>query len=154
MKRLKSNIAIIILASLGLSISIYLLFPYINHTSVGFCEGVDGVVSGCDAVRTSRFANFLGLPVPVWGIGFYGFVILHTLTKLSTVGSRIRKTIDRALGADAGCMSIIVGLVFSGYLTYLEAFVIHAWCKFCVVQAIAVVMIFAIMVGQHCNKNQ
>ena len=35
-----------------------------------------------------------------------------------------------------------VGVAFSAYLTYLEAFVIHAWCQWCVISAILVTLIF------------
>jgi uncharacterized membrane protein len=35
-----------------------------------------------------------------------------------------------------------VGVAFSGWLTYLEALVIHAWCQWCVVSAILITLIF------------
>jgi uncharacterized membrane protein len=35
-----------------------------------------------------------------------------------------------------------VGVVFSAWLTYLEAFVIHAWCQWCVISAILITLIF------------
>jgi uncharacterized membrane protein len=34
------------------------------------------------------------------------------------------------------------GVVFSAYLTYLEAAVINAWCQYCVVSAIVITLIF------------
>jgi uncharacterized membrane protein len=36
----------------------------------------------------------------------------------------------------------IIGVLFSAYLTYLEAFVIHAWCQWCVSSAIIMVLAF------------
>ena len=35
-----------------------------------------------------------------------------------------------------------IGLVFTAYLTYLEAFVIHAWCQWCLVSGALVTLIF------------
>ena len=35
-----------------------------------------------------------------------------------------------------------VALAYSGWLTYLEAYVIHAWCQWCVTSAILVTLIF------------
>ena len=35
-----------------------------------------------------------------------------------------------------------VALAFSAYLTFLEAFVIHAWCQWCVISAVLVTIIF------------
>jgi len=37
---------------------------------------------------------------------------------------------------------VILGVGFSAYLTYLEAFVIHAWCQWCVSSAIIMVLAF------------
>jgi uncharacterized membrane protein len=36
-----------------------------------------------------------------------------------------------------------LALAYSVFLTYLEAYVIHAWCQWCVTSAILVVVIFA-----------
>ena len=50
---------------------------------------------------------------------------------------------------DGGCETVqlskygdFLGVLFSGYLTYLEAAVIHAWCRWCVVSAVLVTVIF------------
>ena len=36
----------------------------------------------------------------------------------------------------------VIGLGFSGYLTYLEAYVINAWCQWCVSSAVIMVLAF------------
>ena len=89
-------------------------------------------------MNTSRWATFLGLPVAAWGIGFY----LATLA-VALVGSGDRHVdspgISRLLVAMSG-----VGVLFSGWLTYLEAFVIHAYCMWCLISAAIVAVIFAV----------
>jgi uncharacterized membrane protein len=37
------------------------------------------------------------------------------------------------------------GVVFSAWLTYLELFVIHAICRWCVVSAVIAVVLFALV---------
>ena len=37
----------------------------------------------------------------------------------------------------------LFGVLFSGYLTYLEAAVIKAWCRYCVASAIIITIVFA-----------
>ena len=36
----------------------------------------------------------------------------------------------------------LLGVLFSAYLTYLEAMVIQAWCRYCVASAILITVIF------------
>jgi uncharacterized membrane protein len=46
------------------------------------------------------------------------------------------------------------GLIFSTYLTYLELFVIHAICQWCVVSAILVVIIFGFCIADYRDSNR
>ena len=46
-----------------------------------------------------------------------------------------------------------IGLVFTAYLTYLEAFVIHAWCQWCVVSAVLIAVIFLVRsMSKHLKR--
>ena len=71
-----------------------------------------------------------------WGVGFY--VVMFGLSVASLQ--------DRY--ADSPGMSKVLaiasggGFVFSAWLTYLELFVIHAICQWCVISAIIVTTIF------------
>jgi len=42
----------------------------------------------------------------------------------------------------------VLGIVFSAYLTYLEAFVIHAWCQWCVISAIIMAVSFLLILPE------
>jgi uncharacterized membrane protein len=46
------------------------------------------------------------------------------------------------------------GLIFSTYLTYLELFVIHAICQWCVVSAILVLVIFVFCAIDYRDVNR
>src|SRR5690606_40118640 len=47
--------------------------------------------------------------------------------------------------ANAGIMILLVSsLIYFGYLTYLEANVIHAWCQWCVATSIVAVILFLV----------
>jgi uncharacterized membrane protein len=124
------------LALTGVFVALYLTL---------FKLGVFGVlrcgVGSCETVNTSRWATFLGLPVAVWGLGFY----LATLA-VAVAGVQERLvdsvTVSRVLvGMSA------VGVLFSGWLTYLEAFVINAYCLYCLISAGIVTLIFAVSVA-------
>ena len=93
-------------------------------------------VGDCATVQSSQYAT-LG-PVPVSFIGVLGYVALFAL---SFVGLRPNHRESRMIGGLLLAGSLGGGL-FSAYLTYLEAFVIEAWCQYCVVSAIIITLIF------------
>lgn len=93
-------------------------------------------VSSCEQVQTSRWSVFLGLPVATWGVGFYALMLV-----LSIVGLQERYVESRGLAL----LTLVVagwGALFTAWLNYLEAFVIHAWCEWCLFSAGMVLVIF------------
>ncbi len=114
----------------GLFASTYLTWAYTSSSHRMVCLG-----GGCDTVRASKFAHLFGLPMPIYGLAFYSLLAVLMLVEASKpqCSARIWRLI---LILTAG------GVLFSGWLTYLEGFVIHAWCEWCVTQAIAISMAF------------
>ena len=110
----------------GLFASTYLTWAYTSSTHRMVCMG-----GGCDTVRASKYAILWGLPLPIYGLAFYIWLAVMILAeaRLPEYSKKIWRLI---LLASAG------GVLFSGWLTYLEGFVIHAWCEWCVTQAIAI----------------
>jgi len=123
--------AITVLALAGIFVALYLtLFKF------GVIGELSCSVGECETVNTSRWAMLLGLPVAAWGLGAY-----IALFALSLVGMTERfqesRPIALALVAISG-----TGALFSGWLTYLELFVIHAICIWCVTSATIIALIF------------
>lgn len=122
-----------LLASIvGAAASAYLFVEYVTGQ-----PGVCLTGSGCDLVRASAFAYPLGIPTPLFGLGFYlaaVWVVLRTLDSGTVAGVAPRS----ALLAVA-----LVGAVASMVLTALEAFVIKAFCTWCLVQAGAGLVLLA-----------
>jgi len=121
------------LALAGIFLSAYLALYKLGYIGVLTCS-----VGSCETVQTSRWANFLGMPVAVWGVGFY---VSAFAVAMAGVHGRLAESSrpSVALVALSGW-----GVLFSGWLTYLELFVIDAICMWCVVSAILVVVIFVI----------
>ena len=122
---------IAILALLGLLASLYMLAYSMGLTGPVICG-----IGDCEAVQSSPYAR-IG-PIPVAGLGVLGYLALLIVSLLglqpTSQGSRL---VPLALLAGG-----IVGVGFSAYLTYLEAYVIHAWCQWCVISAIIMVLVF------------
>jgi protein-disulfide isomerase len=120
-----------LLASIvGAAASTYLFVEYVTGQP-GLC--LTG--SGCDLVRASSFAYPLGIPLPLFGLAFYlaaAWLTVQTLGERPVAG--LRPPIALLVLAAAGTAA-------SAVLTGLEAFVIHAWCSWCLVQAAASVVL-------------
>ena len=130
-----TRMAIAVLALIGLLVSTYL-----SMYKLGFLGVIQCTIGGCEKVQTSRFADFLGLPVSLWGVGAYITLLVLAMLGVQPRFQRERWVALALLGVSG------VGVAFSGYLTYLEAFVIHAWCQWCVISAILVTLIFLLSI--------
>jgi uncharacterized membrane protein len=89
-----------------------------------------GPIVGCETVNTSPYSAVFGIPVAVFGLGASAAI-------LGAIGWWWRTSDRRGLAA-----AYVIGLVslpFLAFLTYLEVFVIHAVCVWCVGYAITVV---------------
>ena len=123
------------LALVGLFVATYLwLFK------IGVIGQMTCAVGSCEVVNTSKWAMLLGQPVAFWGVGFY----VATLA-LALVGTGERLEHDRRVAVAMVALSGF-GVLFSGWLTYLELAVIHAVCMYCVISACLVVVIFGLSV--------
>lgn len=122
---------IAVLSMAGLFVALYLLFNKLGLTGPLICG-----IGECATVQASKWST-IG-PVPVSALGVAGYVALLAVSLFGLqpagIGSR---AVSGLLLAFSG-----VALAFSAWLTFLEAFVIHAWCQWCVVSAILVTIIF------------
>jgi protein-disulfide isomerase/rhodanese-related sulfurtransferase len=125
------------LSLVGLFDSLYLWWTYTSPTRPMVCLG-----DGCDAVRMSPFAYPRGIPLPIFGVAMYASLALLIFAEPLFRGRQGRMV--------RLCITWISGLGFvtSLYLSGLEAFVIRAWCFWCVISAIVVTLIFALAVWE------
>ena len=121
-----------VLSLAGLFVALYLTLHRLGIIGSLAC-GPDG---GCSTVQTSQYATFAGVPVPF--IGLIGYVAMFGVSYAAATG-RLR---DERVAAIALIALSAVAFLFSMYLTALEAFVIHAWCRWCVVSAVIATLIF------------
>lgn len=123
------NRLIFIFSILGLVISTFLAYEYLQTTPMN-CP-LTG--SGCDIVRKSEYSHIFGISIPYLGVFFYIFMAAASIWLIQAPSKLINN-----LRFVAGT----VGLIFGIYLTYLEAFVILAYCFWCVSSFIVSVIIF------------
>ena len=116
------------------------LATYLAMYKLGYIGTLACGTGGCETVQFSRWATLLGLPVAVWGVGFY----------LALFGVALLGTTERFVEAPWVSHALLVltswGMIFSAWLTYLELYVINAICRFCVVSAVLVTVTFLVAV--------
>jgi uncharacterized membrane protein len=127
-----NRMLIALLALAGLLIATYMLLFKLGLIGELACG-----LGACDRVQASPWAVFLGLPVPLWGVVGYAFILA-----LALVGVQPGFARDRRVGLGL-LLATGYAFGFSMYLTYLEAFVINAWCQWCVVSAFIATALFA-----------
>lgn len=111
---------------------------YLTLFKLGYIGTIACAVGSCETVQASKWSTFLGFPVGAWGVGYYVAVLAIALAGLTPrlVDSR---PLSQLLVGVTG-----FGLLFSIWLTYLELFVIHAICQWCVVSAILAAVLFVL----------
>ena len=126
--------AIALLALVGLFVALYLWLHALGFGGAIKC----GASGGCETVQTSQWAVFLGLPVAFYGVVGYLAVLIVALASLRPAALSQRKWNFMLVGLTT------VGLLFTAYLTYLELFVIHAICRWCVGSAVIITLIWIV----------
>lgn len=125
-----------------LSLAGIFLSTYLALYKFGMIGTLSCTVGSCETVQLSRWAVFLGLPVAAWGVAFY--VAVFALAMLSLGAMADSPPVGWALLLVTGW-----GVLFSAWLTYLELYVIHAICMWCVVSAILTTILFLLVVADR-----
>ncbi len=121
-----------VLALVGLAIAAYMLLYTLGAVPAVAC----GKSGACESVQASPWAVVLGLPVPLTGVLGYG-----TLFALALAGVQPRFASDHRIGAALVGFSL-VAFLFSLYLSGVEAFLIRAWCRWCIGSAVVATLLF------------
>ena len=113
--------ALALVALVGLADSTYLTVEHVTGASVR-CM----IVSGCDEVLQSRYATVAG-GFPVAALGALAYFTFFCLATLSAYG----------YGGARRLLAPLVAVMFLATLWffYLQAFVLHAFCAYCLLSA-------------------
>lgn len=113
----------LILAGLGAVDALYLTWIKVQRETALFCAPG----GGCDTVNTSPYSELGGIPIALFGLGMYALIAALLLLEGRWAYGRL-----------AVFGLALTGTLYSAYLTYLELFVIHAVCPYCVISALLV----------------
>jgi uncharacterized membrane protein len=116
--RQKFMTAIALVAAAGVIVSSVSLYHHFGTSRTSFCDF--GESFNCDLVNRSAYSTVLGVPVAL--IGIFGYLLL--LSFATVYRSKAETPLLLLLSSAAG-------LGFALYLTYIEKFVLGAWCILC-----------------------
>jgi len=117
-------------AIVGIVASVYSVKTHYDPNAHSFCSINE--TFNCDVVNKSVYSEFLGIPVSVVGIGGYVFLL---------VGLMYYHTKKDMRWLDAVVIASIIGVLFSAYLTYIEAYVLYTWCLVCLSSQTAMLLL-------------
>jgi uncharacterized membrane protein len=124
-RALRAGVALVALA--GTAVAGYLTYVHYRPDAL-ICTSS----GGCETVQESSYAELVGIPVALLGLLAYLAVLALILWDTEAARTAVAAI---ALG----------GAAFAVYLVALQAFVIDAWCVWCLVNDLLLVPLLAIL---------
>lgn len=116
-------------ALVGLGDSVYLTAHHYSAEPVP-CD----LVSGCETVLTSSYAEIAGVPLAAFGAAAY--FVAFSLALLAIYGNR---SAWKVFGAQTVLMA-----AFSLWLIYVQAAILKAFCQFCLLSALTTFILLSL----------
>ena len=115
----------VVIAVLGLALASYLVYVHYSGSRPACTAG-----DACLKVQTSVYSKIAGVPVALIGlIGYIGIFLSLLLP-------------DRDEVRLATLVMTVIGVGFSGYLTYRELFTLKTICEECAASAVLMLLLF------------
>ncbi len=118
-----------VVALIGLADAIYLTIKHYTGEAVP-CS----IIEGCEQVLTSSYAEIAGVPLAIFGAAAY--FVAFALAILAAFGSVQAWMLFG--------VQVVLMTIFTAWLIYLQAFVIEAFCQFCLLSAGTTLTLFII----------
>lgn len=104
------------------------------------------IAHGCETVLTSKFSTLGGVPIQIPGIIFYLTLMVLLVLFIQTGNKYYFRMLGLIVSAGMGVSIILFGL---------QAFVIHAFCQYCLASEVIILIltILAVMELKRMNKS-
>ena len=142
-RRIHPAFVLMFLDLVGLGIASYLSIVELRH-ELPVCS----ILKGCEDVARSQYARIGGpdgLPVAVFGVALSIILFVFAFIWWKTGD-------NRALAVHYGFS--LVGVLFEGWFTYAELFLIHAVCIWCAAYGISLVTRFIVALWVWLRRSR
>lgn len=101
-----------------------------------------GINSGCDIVKNSPYNYTLGIQNSYYGVAIFGILSILLYMQIRK-HSHVKKQLIN--------ISIILGSLVVFYFLYVQAFILHAYCKYCLIvdTAMVIALILTLFSWRH-----
>ncbi len=127
-------LVILVVAVIGATASYYIYHHRLHGQSVECVVSVD-----CDPLLASRYSSFRGVRNEIIGLWGFGGLVLFTLADILVGGGLVYNILIFMAGLLAGG--------YGGYLIYIQFRVLKRHCTWCLIPAIAGVVVLIASVG-------
>jgi len=103
------------------------------------------LLDGCDVVTKSAYATLGGIPVALLGALYYIGLFLLSLIILETKNQKLLTFLS---------LIPAIGFIFSIRLVYLQAFVLDAYCLYCIISAGISTILFALGIILYARQKK
>ncbi|MDP2933241.1 MAG: vitamin K epoxide reductase family protein [bacterium] len=121
---------ILALSLLGLVDAVYL-----TYSSLRGGELTCPLTGGCDIVTTSSYSHIAGVPIALMGVLYYLSVFVLALLIVRTKDTKGFRFIFYLSS---------LAFLFSLYLAYIQFFVLHTLCQYCLTSVVVSTLIFIV----------
>jgi uncharacterized membrane protein len=91
------------------------------------------ITAGCEQVLTSSYAVVAGIPVSLAGLIYYFLILVGVFAYLESKNTTLLKV---------AMLLTIVGLLASLWFVYIQVFIIHSYCLYCLGSAFTSTILF------------
>lgn len=131
----------------------YLLYEFYTLNPEAFCSINE--TFDCLTVAQTEYAVMFGVPVAMWGLGFYVVLFIGTLgVALKWPFQKLHKRLRPGVILNVMRYLSYFGLLFSLYLTYVELFVIYTICPLCMVQQVLIIVVVLLFVWANTTVHK
>jgi uncharacterized membrane protein len=110
---------------------------YLTYTRFAGTSAVCFFAHGCETVAQSPYSIVFGIPLSVIGLVLYILSAGLFFVLYKNMYSEWLPVLEQAR-----LFVVTLGFVFSMYFTYLQAYVINAWCTYCIISALLWTLLF------------
>jgi uncharacterized membrane protein len=117
-----------------------LLAGYLTRAHYGDSSVACPIGGGCETVQESEYAEIAGIPVAVLGLVAYAGVLVLLVW-------------DSPVARLAAAALALTGMLFSGYLLVVQAFVLEAFCIWCLANDVVIAPTLAVVTALRLRAS-